>query len=106
MDSESFEQYTLPHGILGKATHFLVESETYKVFCANQTPVSLQLPDALVIEVKDTAPPAHGVGGASNILKEAVLASGLTIRVPMFIKTGDHVRIDTASEKYVGKESG
>ena len=105
MDSESFEQYTLSRNVLGRAAHFLVESETYKVLCANETPISIQLPDALAIEVKDTAPPAHGVGGASNILKEAVLASGLTVRVPLFIKTGDRIRLDTASEKYVGKES-
>jgi elongation factor P len=54
--------------------------------------------------VTDTAPPSHAPSGSSNITKEAVLASGLTVRVPLFIKTGDRIRIDTSNEKYVGKE--
>lgn len=105
MDNQTFEQYTLAKDDVGKAAHFLVESETYRLLCANDAPVTLQLPDAVVMEVANTAPPSHSVGGASNVTKEAVVASGITVRVPLFIKTGDRIRIDTNTEKYVGKES-
>ena len=105
MDNETFEQHAVPSSQLGDATRFLVEGEAYRVFCANDLPVNLELPDALVMEVTDTAPPSHAPSGASNVTKEAVIASGMTVRVPLFIKNGDSIRLDTTSGKYVGKEN-
>jgi len=104
MDNQSFEQYTVTSELVGKAAAFLLEGESYRVFCAEDSPLTIQLPDAVVLEVTDTAPPSHAPSGSSNITKEAVVASGLTVRVPLFIKSGDRIRVDTATEKYVGKE--
>jgi elongation factor P len=55
--------------------------------------------------VTQTAPPAHSVGIASNIHKEATLENELTVQVPLFIKIGDMIRVDTRTKTYVGKES-
>ena len=103
MDTESFEQYTLPREVLGDAVPFLVEEETYRFLAIDGQPVSAQLPTHVVLTIANTAPPEHG-GGGSSVLKEARLASGLVIHVPLFIRTGDKVRVKTDTREYLGKE--
>ena len=104
MDTESFEQYPLGEDVVGDALDFLVEEQTYRFLTIEERPVALQLPAVLVLDVVDTAPPEHA-GGATNVQKEARLASGLTIHVPLFIKNGDKVRVTTDNRQYHGKES-
>ena len=103
MDTETYEQYPLSEQILGDAVDFLVEEEVYKFLTVDEQPVSIQLPSTVVLEVVDTAPPEHA-GGTTNVYKEAKLASGLTIQVPLFIKNGDRVRVNTDTRQYQGKE--
>jgi len=102
MDTESFEQYTLPEDMLGRDAAYLVDAETYRVLAIEGQPVALQLPPVIAMAVADTAPSEHG--GGSNVLKEAKLASGLLVHVPLFIKTGDKIRIKTDTREYQGKE--
>jgi elongation factor P len=103
MDSESFDEQRVAPDFFGRDADFLVEGETYRFLAIDGQPVSLQLPPVIAIEVADTAPVEHA-GGMSNITKEARLASGLTIRVPLFIKTGDKVRVRVDNHEYQGKE--
>lgn len=104
MDSESFEQYELTDAQLHGCQPFLKEGESYRALFADQQPLSLELPDAVTLRVANTAPPTHAVGQSSNVMKEAELENGLEIRVPLFIKTGDVVRVSTADKSYLGKE--
>ncbi len=103
MDTESFEQFPLGEDVLGDGIHFLVEQENYRCLTIDGRPVSLQLPDVVSLEVMNTDPVQHS-GGASNVHKEAKLASGLTIYVPLFIKTGEKVRVNTETREYCGKD--
>ncbi len=103
MDSQTFEQYPLSHAQLAGAEDYLVEEQTYRMLCVEGQPVAPQLPPAVVMEIVDTAPPAHA-GSASSVLKEARVGSGRTIMVPMFVKKGDKVRVSTDSGEYQGKE--
>ncbi len=103
MDSKSFEQYSLGDNVLGEAKPFLVEEETYRFLTVDGQVASIQLPDIVVLEVVDTAPVQH-VGGSTSVHKDARLKSGLTIQVPLFIKTGDRVRVSTDTRQYQGKE--
>lgn len=103
MDSESFEQYSVGKDALHAGIDFLVEEETYKLFLVEGRVVGLELPDIVVLTVTETAPVEHG-SGHTAVTKEATLASGLTIHVPLFIKTGDKIRVNTAARQYVGKE--
>ena len=64
---------------------------------------SIQLPDVVVLEVVDTAPVQH-LGGSTSVQKEAKLNSGLTVQLPLFIKTGDKIRVNTENRQYLGKE--
>jgi len=56
-----------------------------------------------VLEVVDTAPVEHA-GGSTNVQKEAKLASGLVVQVPLFIKNGDRIRVGVEHRDYQGKE--
>ena len=103
MDAETFEQYPLGEDVLGDAIQFLVEEESYRCLTIDGQLVSLQLPDVVALEVVDTAPVQHA-GGATNVQKDARLASGLVIHVPLFIKNGDRLRVKTETREYLGKE--
>ena len=103
MDIESFEQYTLPNDAIGRDADWLIEGENYKVLAIEGQPVALQLPPVVVLPVAETAPSEHG-GSGSNVYKEAKLASGVTIHVPLFIKNGDKIRVKTDTREYQGKE--
>lgn len=105
MDAESFEEHELSSAELQGNEPFLKEGETYRVMCVEGRPLLLEMPEIIRLQVTQTAPPAHSVGIASSIHKEATLENGLTLHVPLFIKIGDTLRVDTRTKTYVGKES-
>jgi len=105
MDSETFEELELGRSQLAGCEPFLVDGDTYRVMIADGQVVMLEMPEIVKIGVKLTAAPGHSVGSAANITKEATLENGLEIRVPLFIKTGDVIRVDTRTRTYAGKEA-
>ena len=104
MDSETFEEFELTDAQLGGREAFLSEGSEYRVMFLEGRPVSVQVPDLVTLKVAMTAPPGHSVGSAANITKEATLENGLELRVPLFIKSGDLLQVDTRTKKYAGKE--
>lgn len=104
MDSETFEEVELTDAQLRGAQPFLTEGQEYRVLFAGQQPLTLELPGQVALRVANTAAPTHAVGTSANIMKEATLENGLVVRVPLFIKTGDRIRVDTQSKTYAGKE--
>lgn len=104
MDSESFEEYDLPRTALGGRDAFLTEGSEYPVMFLEGAPLVVNVPDIVSIRVANTAPPSHGVGASANITKEATMENGLEIRVPLFVKTGDVIRVDTRTKSYAGKD--
>lgn len=103
MDGETFEEYVLTPAQLNGSESFLKEGESYRVTFIDGQPMALNLAETVVLTVAETAAPSHSGGGAS-VLKEATLDNGLLVRVPLFIKMGDSIRVDTRSQTYVGKE--
>jgi elongation factor P len=103
MDSQSFEEVELSGPALAGREAFLKAGQEFRILYADGKPLHLDMPDNVTLRVANTAVPSHGVGGAANILKEAVLENGLTVRVPMFIKTGDTISINTRTKEYLGK---
>jgi len=103
MDLTSYDQFNVSDDLLGHGRDFLVEEQSYRFLTVEGQPMALQLPPSLPMEIVDTAPPSHG-GGSSSVMKEARLASGRTIMVPLFIKVGDKVRVSTVDGTYQGKE--
>jgi len=104
MDAETFDEWTLDQAHLHGCETFLKEGDTYRVTFVDGNPLSLEMPDVIRLAVTETAAPSHSVGGASNVLKEAMLENSLLVNVPLFIKIGDTIRVDTRSKSYVGKE--
>lgn len=104
MDTESFDQFELTDAHLHGCQPFLKEGDTYRALFAGEQPLSLEMPDVVALKVANTAPPTHAVGQQSNVMKEAELENGLEVRVPLFIKNDDTIRVNTISKAYMGKE--
>jgi elongation factor P len=100
MDPKSFEQFEVGGEILEGKERFLKEGEEVEILFFEGRPVSLELPLFLVLEVKETGPGVKG-DSATNIWKTAVLENKLQVKVPLFVKVGDRVKIDTRSGEYV-----
>lgn len=104
MDAETFEECELGDTELGTGAAFLVDGQDYRVDFIDGRPAALVMPDMVPIKVTSTAAPGHSAGGMSNITKEATLENGLEIRVPLFVKAGDTIRVDTRTRSYAGKD--
>ncbi len=100
MDSKDFEQYTLSADELGDQRFYLKENEEYSLLVFEGNPLSLDLPASVILEVVQSDPAVKG-DSVSNITKPAKVETGLEIKVPLFIKEGDFVKIDTRTGEYL-----
>ncbi|HOU17275.1 MAG TPA: elongation factor P [Candidatus Marinimicrobia bacterium] len=99
MNTETFEQITVPEEIFKDAAQFIKENELVKVTFFDGKPIDVEVPIFVNLKVVKTEPGKKGdtVTGAS---KPAVLETGYTVQVPLFINAGDIIRIDTRSGQY------
>lgn len=102
MDPETFEDIILDEELVVDAKDFLVETQGYSVLHVDDKPISIDLPASLEMKVVESA---EGVKGdtASNVQKPATLETGLTIQVPLFIKEGETIKVNTADRSYGGR---
>jgi elongation factor P len=103
MDSESYEQLTIPGNTLSDALRWLRESDEVDVLYIDDKPADVQLPSALDLTVSETEPGVRGDTASGGGNKPAVLETGARIQVPLFINIGDVVRVDTRSGEYVSR---
>jgi len=104
MDEESYEQMPLSTTQLGDAVNFLKEGTSLEVSSYKGELVGVELPITVELQVIDTAPGFKGdTATAGN--KPAELETGITIQVPLFINTGDTIKIDTRSGSYLERAS-
>jgi len=99
MDPTSFEQYELSGDLIGDAKDVLLEGSELEIQFYNSSPINLVLPKNVWLKVTYTENAVKG-DTSSSIVKDARLETGLTVKVPAFIKTGDEVSIDTESYAY------
>lgn len=103
MDPVSFEQKEIPLSIIGEnEVNYLKEGESYNISILGDEVLALNLPPKMDFTVAEADPGVKG-NTASNIYKDAVLDNGMKARVPLFIKAGDKVRIDTRTGEYSQK---
>jgi len=100
MDPKTYEQTEIPLRVLGSEITFIKEGENVDVLFWDDKALSMALPPKVEFKVTQTDPGIKG-NTASNIYKPAVLENGLKVKVPLFIKVGDRVRIDTRTGGYV-----
>jgi len=102
MDNTSYEQVTVDKDVVGDMKFFLVEDLEVKVLFFNNTPIDLELPTFIEKQITETEPGARG-DTATNVSKPAKVDNGFEIQVPLFIKEGDWVRIDTRTGEYADR---
>jgi elongation factor P len=103
MDTESYEQLTIPESTLADPLRFMRESDEVDVLYIDDEPADVQLPSAIDLEVTETEPGLRGDTASGGGTKPAVLQTGARIQVPLFVNVGDKVRVDTRSGDYVSR---
>jgi len=99
-DPETYETTTLPPEIVGDAKNFLVENGSVAVTIVDDKPVSIEMPSSVVLTVKD-APEGIRGDSSNNVQKPIILETGITVQAPLFIKTGEKIKVDTRTGKYM-----
>lgn len=102
MNNETFEQVNISEELLGESKYYLIEGETYEILFFEGVPISVEFPPSEIFTVTYTEPGIKG-DSVTNIMKEAILQTGLKVKVPLFINVGDKVKIDTRTGEYIGR---
>ncbi len=102
MDTTSFEQLELPPEVVGDAKDFLLEENTATVAIHEGTPLYIELPASVELEITYTEPGLQGDRSTGGT-KPATLQTGRQIQVPLFLNTGDRVKVDTRTGEYLGR---
>jgi len=103
MDLTTYEQLSLKETVIGNKGGYLKDGQQCRVLIYNGSPLDIEIPISLVLEVVDTEPGAKG-DTVSNVTKPARLETGISIHVPIFVNIGDKVKVDTRSGEYLGRE--
>jgi elongation factor P len=99
-DPETFETVNLTPDIVGDAKNYLVENSPVTMTFVEDRAVAIELPASVVLTVSD-APEGIKGDSANNVMKTVTMETGLTIQAPLFIKTGEKIKIDTRTSKYM-----
>ncbi|MCX6338415.1 MAG: elongation factor P [Candidatus Aureabacteria bacterium] len=103
MNLEDFGNIILSHAIVGDAARYLKEGDEVEALFHKDEPIELDLPTSVVLKVVKTIPGFKG-DSVTNLQKPATLETGYELNVPLFIKEGDRLRIDTRTGEYTGRE--
>jgi elongation factor P len=99
-DPETYETVTLAPELVGDAKDYLVENAPVTITFVEEKAVSIELPSSVVLTVSD-APEGIRGDSANNVQKPVTLETGITVQVPLFIKTGEKIKVDTRTGKYM-----
>ncbi|HEY2951216.1 MAG TPA: elongation factor P [Verrucomicrobiae bacterium] len=99
-DPENYETTTLPAELVGDAKNYLVENASVTVTFVEEKAVSIELPSSVVLAVRD-APEGIRGDSANNVQKTILLETGISVQAPLFIKTGERIKVDTRTGKYM-----
>jgi elongation factor P len=103
MDTESYDQLTIPERTIADALRWIRESDAVDVLYIDDQPADVQLPSALDLKIAETEPGVRGDTASGGGTKPAVLETGAKIQVPLFIDTGQVVRVDTRTGEYLSR---
>src|ERR1700722_8847661 len=103
MDQENFDTLTLSEEVIGNALDFLIGGTLVELLKYNGNPIGLELPTFVELDVAFTEPGVRGDSSSGSGTKPATLETGLAIRVPLFIKEGEKVKVSTESRGFAGR---
>ena len=102
MDSETYEQVPVPAGTVGEGAGYLLENNEVVVAIHDGTPLYVELPTSVELVIEQTDPGLQGDRSTGGT-KPATLETGATIQVPLFVSTGEKVKVDTRDGRYLGR---
>jgi elongation factor P len=102
MDNDSFEQYQADANAMGDAVKWIREQDICLITLWNGSPIAVEAPNFVTLEITETDPGLKGdtSGGGG---KPATLETGAVVRVPLFIQTGEKIKVDTRTGNYVSR---
>jgi len=102
IDPNTFETVELTANLIGDAKNYLTANGKVDVLFVNESPLTIELPSAVELKIIESA---DGIRGdtASNVQKPAKLETGMMINVPLFIKAGEVIRVNTTDGSYLGR---
>jgi elongation factor P len=99
-DPETYETVTVAPEIIGDAKNYLVENAQITMTFVEERPVEVELPSSVILKVTDAPEGVRG-DSANNVQKAVIIETGITVQAPLFIKTGERIKIDTRTGKYM-----
>jgi elongation factor P len=102
MDTDTYEQLTLPRATVEDALPFMQPSSTVQVLFVDDRAAGIELPASVVLEVTETEPGVKG-DTVSNVTKPATVETGAVIQVPLFVNVGDKLKIDPRERRYISR---
>ena len=100
MDPANFDQIEIPLSILGDDIFYLKEGENASILFWGEKALQAEIPPKVTLKVSETDPGVKG-NSATNIFKSAVLENGMSVKVPLFIKSGESIKVDTRTGEYI-----
>jgi elongation factor P len=100
MDMETYDQVPVPVDVAGDAANYLSEGAIGQVAMHQGVPIALELPASVVLTVTETQGAVRG-DTRTNVLKPATTETGYVVQVPLFVETGEKVKVDTRSGAYI-----
>jgi len=102
MDTQDYDQPRIPQNVVGDVANYLLEEQTAVIAFNEGTPLYVELPAAVELTVSQTDPGLQGDRSTGGT-KPATLETGAQIQVPLFITTGEKIRVDTRTGDYLGR---
>jgi elongation factor P len=102
MDQDTYEQTSLPRQTVVDALDFLLPSSSVQMMLVNGSPSGVQLPASVELAVSETEPGVKG-DTVSNVTKPATLETGAVVQVPLFVNTGDRIKVDPREKRYISR---
>src|ERR671936_1842941 len=102
MDQETYEQMSLPRSSVEDALDFMQPSSSVQMLLVNDRPSGVQLPASVELTVTETSPGVRG-DTVSNVTKPAKLETGAVVQVPLFVNTGDRIKVDPREKRYISR---
>ncbi len=105
MDQETYDQIPVDESIIGEQAKFLAEGTVCTLHLHEGSVLRVDLPKAVVLEVVETEPGVKGDTASGTAMKPARLETGVEVRVPLFIKVGDKIKVDSTTGEYLERAS-
>ena len=102
MEDDTYEQFSLPRTSVAEELQFIPPSTAVQVLTVDGKPSGLQLPSSIELAVAETEPGVKG-DTVSNVTKPAKLETGAVIQVPLFVASGDRIKVDPREKRYISR---